>query len=56
MTGELLQFIERGGCHPGMGEVNNEFVPGHFRDDTAANYVEGPDVGMRDEAPDFHPC
>jgi hypothetical protein len=39
-----------------MGEVNNKFVPGQFRDDTAANYIEGPDVGMRDEAPDFHLC
>ena len=56
LAGKLLQFIESGRRHPGMGEVHNKFVPGQFGDDATANYVEGPDVGVRNEAPDFHLC
>jgi hypothetical protein len=56
LAGELLEFIESRSRHPGVGEVNNEFVPGQLGDDTAADYIEGPDVGVCHEAPDLYLC
>ena len=56
MAGELLQFIESSGRHPGVSEVNYKFVLWQLRGDATADYVEGPDVGVCHEATDLYRC
>ena len=51
-----MEFIESGGRHSGVGEVNNKFVLGQLGDDATADYIECPDVGMRHEAADLNLC
>jgi hypothetical protein len=54
LAGVLLEFIKSGGGHPGVGEVNNEFVPGQLGNDATADHIKGADVGVRDKAPDLY--
>jgi hypothetical protein len=51
LAGVLLEFIESRGRHPGLREINHHLIPWKLGDDPAADHVEGPDVGVRHDAP-----
>jgi hypothetical protein len=52
----LLEFVEGRGRHPGMREINHHVIPWKPGGDPAADDVEGPDVGVRHDAPNVDFC
>ena len=54
-AGTLTEFLDRGGRHAGMGEVEHEFEPGELAGDPAANNVECPHVGYGHNAVHLDP-
>ena len=51
LAGVVLEFIKGRGRDPGMREINHDLIPWQLGDGPAADDVEGPEVGVRHNAP-----